>query len=130
MRFTGTLSFENQARKKRRGEKDLSEKFKIINLIHDEFGLFGLTGEVIPIPESYWHRMPDIVIPQRNIVIELDGEIHGNGDAVSKREDDIQRDLDYPKAGFKLIIINKQETNGYQKEKVLEVLEKNGLTKQ
>ena len=128
-RLTGKLSFEHQAKRKRKGEKDLTEKFKLINLIHDEYGLFGLTGELISIPDRKlnYHRMPDIVIPQKNIVIELDGFIHGNGDEISKREDDKQRDQDYKDAGFKLIIINEQQTNGYEISKVLQVLETNGI---
>ena len=123
-------SFVQQAKRKRRSEKDIPIKYKIINLIHEKFGLIGLTGELIPIPERKpinYHRMPDITIPQKNIVIELDGPIHGFGDGISKREDDIQRDQDYKDAGYKLIIVNQELTNGYEPEKVLEVLEKEGI---
>ena len=123
-------SFVHQAKRKRRSEKDIPIKYKIINLIHEKFGLIGLTGELIPIqnrtPINY-HRMPDITIPQRNIVIELDGPIHGFGDGISKREDDIQRDQDYKDAGYKLIIVNQELTNGYDLEKVFDVLQKEGI---
>ena len=123
-------SFVHQAKRKRRSEKDIPIKYKIINLIHEKFGLIGLTGELIPIqnrtPINY-HRMPYITIPQRNIVIELDGLIHGFGDGISTREDDKQRDQDYKDAGYKLIIVNQELTNGYVLEKVQAVLEKEGI---
>ena len=130
MKMDKKQAYVHQAKRKRKSEKDIPIKHKIINLIHDRFGLIGLTSEVIPIPDRKpinYHRMPDILIPQRNIVIELDGPIHGYGDGISKREDDIQRDQDYKDAGYKLIIVNQELTNGYELEKVFDVLQKEGI---
>lgn len=130
MRLTKTLSFEHKSRLKQLGEKDIKEKFVLIKLLRKQFDLLGLTGETIQIPNTIYHRMPDVTIPQKNIVIELDGEIHENDDELTKLERDKDRDLDYKEAGYKLIIINKESTNGYKTENVIQVLEKNGLVKQ
>ena len=91
---------------------------KIINLIHEKFGLIGLPGELIAIPDRKpinYHRMPSITIPQRNIVIELE----------SKKDNELVKD--YKDAGYKLIIVNQELTNGYELEKVIEILEKEGI---
>lgn len=126
MRFTRNLSFEHQAVKNRRGEKDLTEKFKIIGWIYEKMGLIGLTGETIVIPDHPKNRcrFPDIVIPQKNIVIELDGGVHGSGDDISKREKDKDRDNDYKEAGYKLVIINEEKTDGYSENLVMIEMEK------
>ena len=86
MRFTKKLSYEHKAKKNQSGEKDIIDKFDVIDILKNQFGLIGLTGEVITIPGKYYHRMPDIVIKEHDIAIELDGEIHGSGDEISKRD--------------------------------------------
>ncbi len=128
MRFTKKQAFIHLAQRKQEGEKDIVDKFKIIKILREEFGLHGLTDEVLIINEDCCH-LPDIFIKTTNpeIVIELDGELHGDGEPISKLARDAQRDEDYARVGVKLVIINKQQTGGYQKEKVIRVLEKNGL---
>ena len=94
---------------------------KIIHLIHERFGLIGLPSEVIPIPNRTpinYNRMPSITIPQRNIVIDLENK---------KEIDEKEKEKDYKDAGYKLIIVNQELTNGYEPEKVLTVLEKGGI---
>lgn len=129
--MSNKLSFENNARKKRPGEKDLKDKFDVIKILRSEFGLHGITGESILIPDSIpvqYYRLPDIVIASHDIIIELDGPIHGNGDDISKRKKDVERDNDYKKTKYKLVIINYEELpKGYGKEKVIHILEKSGL---
>ena len=129
MRFTGKLSFEHRANKNRTSESDTTDKFNIIMLLYEKFSLIGLTGEMIPIPDGGpdRYRLPDITIPQKNIVIELDGAIHGFGDKISKKKRDVYRDEDYKTAGYKLIIVNKETTKGYRKDLVETVFLENGL---
>ena len=127
MRFTKTLAYEHLARKNREGEGDIEDKFLVIGILKEFFGLHGLTGELVQIDcDSY--RLPDILI--RSIpttIIELDGGIHGYGDQVTKREKDIQRDEDYKKAGYNLIVINKEETAKYDYHLVIPILQQGGL---
>ena len=129
MRFTGKLAFEQIARRKSEGEPDLDDKFRIIAILRD-FGLHGLTGEVTKVGDDAY-RLPDLLIKncKPEIVIELDGEMHGNGEQITKRPRDETRDSDYIRNGYRLIIINKEQTNGYETEKVIKLLEENGLKK-
>ena len=61
MRFTKTQAYEHRAKLNQTGENDLVEKFHVISILRENFGLHGLTGEIIKIDqESY--RLPDILI--------------------------------------------------------------------
>jgi hypothetical protein len=127
MRFTKTEAWQHLANKKRDGESDLDDKFNVIRILRNHFGLYGLTGEILMI-DSESCRCPDIMVKGMiPICIEMDGEIHGSGDQVSKRVKDVDRDKDYQSIGVKLVIINKELTNGYETKKVIKVLEDNGL---
>lgn len=127
MRFTYTQAFQHLAERNRTGELDLDDKFKIIKILRNVYGLHGLTGEILMI-DSESCRLPDILIKGvRPIVIELDGEWHGMGDQISKKERDVQRDKDYESIGVKLVIINKELTDGYETKKVINVLDGNLL---
>src|SRR5690348_1415098 len=111
MRLTYKEAFVRLANKKRDGELDMVDKFKVIRTLRNYFGLYGLTGEVLMI-DGESCRMPDIFIKNRPpIVIELDGGIHGMGDQISKRDKDVVRDKDYEDLGIKLVIINKELTD-------------------
>ena len=126
MRLTKTQAYQHLAVKKRFGEKDLWEKFHVIDILRREFKLYGLTGEIFMIDDESC-RCPDIFIKTGNIVIELDGGTHQWGEPVAKLDKDVNRDSDYISKGAKLVIINEEQTNGYQTEKVIQVLEENGL---
>lgn len=128
MRFTKKLAYQHLAQRKQEGEPDLLDKFGVIGILKECFGLYGLTGEVVQIEDDTC-RLPDILIKAHvpPIVIELDGEVHGMGDDVSKRNKDILRDLDYKQAGCKLIIINKEATNGYDPHQVFQIIRDSGL---
>ena len=120
-------AWQHLAVKQRVGEKDLKEKFAVIKILREEFGLHGLTGEILMI-DSESCRLPDILIKGRPLTcVELDGEWHQFGDQISKRERDVDRDKDYSRMGVKLVIINKELTQGYETEKVIKCLEDNGL---
>ena len=127
MRFTKTQAYEHRAKLNRTGENDITEKFHIILILREKFGLHGLTGEVVKIDEESY-RLPDILIKgTKPIIIELDGEIHGMGDEISKRQKDVERDSDYSTNGYKLIILNKQLTNDYQTNEIIKLFEQRGL---
>lgn len=124
----GKKSFIHRAQFRQYGEKDLIDKFKIIKILKDKFGLHGLTGEMIQIDKDS-HRCPDILIKngREMIVIELDGEVHGSGDGITKRKKDVKRDNDYQAARVREIILNKESTNGYEENLVMDSLVRQGL---
>lgn len=129
MRFTKTLSYEHQAKKNRKGERDITEKFHVIDILKKHFSLHGITGEVVYCRDSKI-RLPDIFVRDHYpmLAIELDGEIHGNGDVVSQLQKDKQRKKDYASANnIKLIVINKQVTNGYDTDMVISEFVNQGL---
>ena len=127
MRLTYKQAWEHLARSKQTSESDLDDKFKVIRILRNHFGLYGLTGEIIMINGEFC-RMPDLFIKDNPpICVELDGFVHGNGEQISKRDKDVQRDKDYQSIGIKLVIINKEQTEGYSTDKVIKVLEENGL---
>jgi hypothetical protein len=124
-----TLSYENKARKNQTYEKDITDKFKLIRILKTHFGLTGLTGEAIFIRDNRY-RLPDVFVKSHvpMLAIELDGPIHGNGDPISKLKQDTEREADYDSCfGIKLIVINKQLTNGYDSKDMISVLEYNGI---
>lgn len=126
--MTRDQAYIHRAQQSQYGEKDIDDKFFIIKILRENYGLYGLTGEIVMIDEQH-ARCPDILIKARviPIVIELDGQIHGDGDQVTKRTRDELRDSDYNKAGVQLIIINKSVTKGYQKDLVMETFDNEGL---
>lgn len=127
MRMDKQQAWQHLAVRKRFGEKDLWEKFHVIDILRREFGLFGLTGEILMIDDSSC-RLPDILIKTSPlIIIELDGGYHQWNEPIAKLDKDVNRDSDYLEKGVKLIIINEDDTDGYENDKVIKVLEDNGL---
>lgn len=126
MRFTKDLAYQHRATQQREGEKDLKEKFAVILILRKLFGLYGLTGEIVQITDDTC-RCPDIMIKSIQTVLELDGEIHGSGDDVTRRPRDIERDADYATVDIKCIVINKELTSNYDTGKIAKILEQNGL---
>lgn len=135
MRGGGKESWKHFANTKRTSEIDIPDKFKVINILRDEFDLHGLTDEALEIPGGIASaRYPDLFIQaiEPQIAIELDGEgPHGNGDPIEMVHRDYKRGSDYQKLlpGIRLIIIYSAQTNGYQKDLVIEQLQKEGLIK-
>ena len=127
MRFTYTQAYEHLAKQNRSGEQDIDDKFKIIGILRSEFGLYGLTGEVVPIGDDFY-RLPDVFVKKPiPIAIELDGGWHGTGDKITQKPRDVERGCDYEDSGVKLIIINKEQTKGYKTKLVIESMVKQGL---
>lgn len=128
--FTEGLQMNTIKQRKPKASKHTpQEKQKIIDILYNKFGLVGVPGELIQIPETAlnYYRMPDITILQINTVIELVKPFPGFGNGNSKKEDMLGEETDYTKAGYKLIRVHQEVTNGYDEEKVIEVLEQNGL---
>ena len=128
MRFTYSQAYQHLAVRNRYGEKDLTEKFHVIAILRDFFGLHALTGEILMIDNESC-RLPDLLIKNviPSIVIELDGFYHQWNEPIAKLDKDVNRDSDYQSIGVKLIIINEEDTLGYTTDKVIQVLERNGL---
>ena len=125
MRFTRTEAYCHRANINRIGEQDLDDKFNVTRVLRNYFGLNGLTGEILMI-DSQSCRLPDILIKGRPLtVIELDGLAHGESHMPNNKT--LERNKDYESVGVKLVIINKELTDGYSTEKVIKCLEDNGL---
>jgi hypothetical protein len=112
-------------RKEHPEERDLQEKFLLIEILRTEFDRYGLTGEVCELNGRI--RFPDVLVkacsPQE--AFELDGEYHGWGESTSDK--DYKRNEHYAKMGIKLYIINKVATEGYKPELIKMVLREQGL---
>ncbi len=107
------------------GETDMNEKFRVIKLLREVYGLHALTGEVLEIPRTKWYRYPDLFIPtvhpQIAILLHGDAPWHTEG---SKSELSVM--MDYDSIGVKLIIVWEALTN-YEDKKILEVFDSAGL---
>jgi len=113
------------ARKSDSDNYDDKEKDKVNWMIRKHFGVAGIFDEPIGTKED--HKFPDIYIRHRSIVIELDGEYHGNGDLISTSSKDYERHDWYRKHGLVLIVINKEATNGYDEKLVVARLKAMGM---
>lgn len=106
------------------GESDLSEKFRTIYILHDHFGLYGLTGETVFIPSKGWPNFPDIFIPAHKPQIAID--LHGDAPFHSGGRRDQQRVEEYKEAGVQYIIIWEVLTK-YDANNIILALEEAGL---
>jgi len=131
MKFDKKEHWRHQAEKNRTSESDVPAKFKIINILRDQFGLHGLTGEALPIPGTGWARFPDVFIKSYNpqVAILLHGQgPHGVGDIISQTQRDQEARQDYARLPeIKLIEIYSAKTNGYETEAVIWQLIESGL---
>ena len=123
MNFTKQGAYIHRARQKQEGELDIVDKFRIIKILREQFGLHGLTGEIVMISEDKC-RCPDILIKTKlkPIIIELDGLCHGEPQLPTKKT--VKRNDDYEEIGILNIIINKEETKDYREDLVIEKLKK------
>jgi len=116
-----------RARKSDNYTWDEDDKQKVIDILRDEFGIHSIRSDGLP----DIRRIPDIettdIYP--TIYIELDGGYHGFGDDVSTVDKTKRRNQDYIDKGYKLIIINEADTDGYSRDKVIERLKVLGLQK-
>jgi very-short-patch-repair endonuclease len=118
-------SWIHQARKSDNYSWDYKEKDKVNWILREHFGFAGVFDEPVGTRED--HRFPDIYVRHRCLVIELDGEYHGSGDDISTSAKDSGRYEWFRQHGFKLIVINKEATDGYDEQKIIDRLVAKGL---
>ena len=125
----GVESFKHRANKNRTYEIDIPDKFRVMQILKDNFGIITLTDEIVETPGGYAdYRKPDLLDKQHYQVYELDGEgVHGYGDEVSLRLKNKQKQDDYDRIKIKYYILNSAVTDGYDEELVVEELTKQGL---
>lgn len=117
--ITRKRSYIWRARKSDNYKGDDKEKQFLIDLLWSDFGIASIRPEPI-LTTSGKHRFPDLRSTNTNPIyyFELDGEYHGSGDDISTSAQTWERNRDYDKLGYRLIVINKEATDGYDKKKV------------
>jgi hypothetical protein len=120
-------------------ESDIDQKFHVISILREEFGIHGLTGEIQPIPCGGLadFRLPDIYIKSlmisgkwMNGIIELDGRPHGLGDSITASGQTKARDYDYSLVpNLWTCTLNYSLTKNYERDMVIETLKNSGITK-
>jgi len=131
MNPTNKRSHIHRANKNRTSESDIPAKFKVMEIIKENFGLYPLTDEVIPIPNGIaTHRSPDLTIKTTTptYLIELLGGVHGWEKENPLRLKDIQKLEDLAKLGseYKLIELW-EEDDHYEKTRIIVELYEAGL---
>lgn len=104
-------------------QTDLDDKIFVLQILRNEFGIRGSIGVELVLPDGR-KRYPDILLRDRKIIIELDGQSHGHPDSPTPQT--IRRNMDYVSLDFKLAVVHKTG-DGYEKEDVIESLEAVGL---
>jgi len=126
---------------------DLEKKFRIINLLRDNFKLYALTefrylrdrktDEVLlkaddevqvtqATHERYQVNLPDLYIKIQDIIIEIDGGQHGFNDEITKNSQTNTRNDNYAIGGYleengKLIVLTDADLV-QEEEKLIDLL--------
>jgi len=121
----------HRANQNRTSESDIPDKFKVMEIIKENFGHYPLTGEEVPIPNGIaTKRSPDLVIKTTTpiFLIELLGGIHGWEKENPLRLKDIQKLEDLAKLGseYKLIELW-EEDDHYDEIRIMMELWRAGL---
>jgi len=126
--ITSKKGWIHRARKGENYEGDDMDKQKLIGILRESFGITGIRPEpIITLRGS--PRYPDVKSTNTDPVyyFEMDGEYHGSGDSISTTDATYRRNKDYKDLGYDLIVINKEATNGYETDLIIELLEAWGL---
>jgi len=109
---------------------DEDDKQKVIDIVRTSFGIHLIRDAVVV--HNGKARYPDLKSTNYSplLFVELDGEYHGAGDEITETTRTGRRNEFYQKQNLQLIVINKEATEGYKKERVIEVLEANGVSRQ
>jgi len=131
MNPTNKRSYIHQANKNRTSESDIPDKFKVMEIIKENFGLYALTDEAIPIPNGIaTHRKPDLIIKTTHptYLIELLGGVHGWEEEQPRQRMDIRKAADYTKlgSGYKVIELYEKD-DFYAEERIVQELYEAGL---
>lgn len=123
MKMDKKQSYIHDAQKKQYGEKDIPEKFKVIDFLR-QYKMYGLTDmHLLFLKEkgtflgafnhtfindrTYFVHKPDIWIRDLNLVIEIDGYyVHGEEGFLTKKTE--ERNEHYHNGNINFIVINKE----------------------
>lgn len=129
--------YRYQASKNRSSEQDIEQKFKVINALR-EYGMYALTDMIYlrdrktsevriendfeititpDIHERYAVRRPDLYIRKGNIILEIDGSVHG--EPGFETDNTLTRNTEYELGGHtiengKLIILQVADLNNLE----------------
>ena len=112
----------HRAQSKQETATDLDDRFRVIYLLKEVYDIAAISSHPVKIERTNWWRDPDVWIPLKNTAIDLHGEVHGDGETLSRK--DLDRIEDYQSEGIKYIIIWKAKSNGYSREGILKELDK------
>lgn len=112
----------HQAQRKQETATDLDDRFRVIYLLKEVYDIAAISSHPVWIERTKWYRDPDVWIPLKQTAIDLHGEVHGDGETLSRK--DLDRIEDYQSEKIKYIIIWKAKTNGYSREGILKELDK------
>ena len=131
VKITGNRAWIDKARKSDNYKGDADDKQLLIDILWKHFHIAAITGDSIE-TISGRKRIPDVRSTNYNptIYFEMDGEYHGFGDELTTSDATYRRNKDYEDLGYKLIVINKSDTDGYDKSKIIANLKAHGIRDQ
>ncbi len=128
MKISGKRSYIHQARKSDNYSSDEDDKQMLIDLLWSEFHIAAIRPDFF-VANDGKRIYPDVRTtnyPDGTIYFELDGEYHGAGD-ITTSDKTWRRNHRYEESNKDLIVINKEDTNGYEKNKIMEILKAQGF---
>jgi len=130
MKISGKRSYIHRARRSDNYISDEEDKQMLIDLLWSEFHIAAIRPQFF-VAHDGRRIFPDVVTtnhPDGEFYFELDGEYHGAGD-ITTSDKTWRRNHRYEESGKKLVVINKEDTNGYKKNRVIEILKSHGFKK-
>jgi len=128
MNISGKRSYIHKARKSDNYSSDEEDKQMLIDLLWSEFHIAAIRPEFFVAHDGV-RILPDVRTtnhPDGTFYFELDGEYHGAGD-ITTSDKTWRRNHRYEESNKNLIVINKEDTNGYEKNKIMEILRGRGF---
>ncbi len=130
MNISRKRSYIHQARRSDNYSSDEDDKQMLIDLLWSEFHIAAIRPDFF-VAHDGRKIFPDVRTTNYlgdTIYFELDGEYHGAGD-ITTSDKTWRRNHRYEESNKNLIVINKEDTNGYEKNKILEILKSHGFKK-
>jgi len=128
MGISGKRSYIHKARRSDNYISDEEDKQMLIDLLWSEFHIAAIRPDFF-VANDEVRIFPDVQTtnyPGGTFYFELDGEYHGAGD-ITTSDKTWRRNHRYEESDKNLIIINKEDTNGYEKNKIMEILKDQGF---
>ena len=128
--ITSKRGWIHRARKSENYEGDEMDKQKLIDILWSRFGISAIRPEPIMTIQGK-PIYPDVKTTNldENIYFEMDGLYHGWGDEITTTDYTFKKQQAYKDLGHTMITINKEATNGYETDLIIELLEAWGLKK-